>query len=100
MVNGESFVFYPSFLEGLEKIKDEGKRAKALCSILEYGLYGTPIDVSDIDPDGSISEIVAGIKEDMDARKVERGRISKRMSKIGKRGGGQIGNQNARKYWE
>lgn len=79
----KSFVFYPQLLEAVRTFEDEEIQCRVLCSIIEYGLYGTPIDVSDIDPDGSISEVVAGIKEDMDARNAERKRVSKRKSEIG-----------------
>lgn len=80
----KSFVFYASFYEAARKIKDKKVQLDVLCRIIEYGLYGRPLDVSDIDQDGSLSKAVAAIKDDMDARKVERARI---------------GNQNARKYY-
>lgn len=98
----KSFVFYEPYYKDVREIEDEEVQCDVLCKIIEYGLYGTPIDVSDIDPDGSLSKVVAAIKEDMDARKAEREakreRMSKLMSEIGKRGGAQKGNQNARKY--
>ena len=97
MVNGDSFIFYPSFLEDLEKIKDEGIRAKVLLSVLKYGCYNTPIDLSDIDPDGFLSVGINGIVRDIDSAKAKREEISKKRSEIGKMGGGQKGNQNARK---
>ena len=73
----KSSVFYPQLLEAVRTFEDEEIQCRVLCSIIEYGLYGKPIDVSDIDPDGSISEIVASIKEDMDARKAERNKRAK-----------------------
>ena len=97
MVNGDSFIFYPSFLEDLEKIKDEGIRVKVLLSILKYGCYNTPIDLSDIDPDGFLSVGINSIVRDIDSAKAKREEISKKRSEAGKRGGGQKGNQNARK---
>lgn len=94
----KSFVFYEPYYKDVREIENEEVQCDVLCKIIEYGLYGTPIDVSDIDPDGSLSKVVAAIKEDMDARKAKRERFSKQMSEIGKRGGAQKGNQNARKY--
>ena len=96
-LNKETFVFYPSFYESVKMIKDEKTQYRVLCSIIEYGCYGTPIDVSDIDPQGFLSMAIGIVKNDMDMAKEKRDKISKLRSEAGKRGGGQKGNQNARK---
>lgn len=96
-LNKETFVFYPSFYESVKMIKDEKTQYRVLCSIIEYGCYGTPIDVSDIDPQGFLSMAIGIVKNDMDMAKDKRDKISKLRSEAGKRGGGQKGNQNARK---
>lgn len=96
-LNKETFVFYPSFYESVKMIKDEKTQHRVLCSIIEYGCYGKPIDVSDIDPQGFLSMAIGIVKNDMDMAKDKRDKISKLRSEAGKRGGGQKGNQNARK---
>lgn len=96
-----SFVFYQSYYEAVMKIKDKEVQCRVLCFILEYGLYGRLVDMSDIeDPDGGLSMVLAAIKNEMDAHKAERERMSKQMGEMGKKGGAQKGNQNARKHFD
>lgn len=74
-----SFVFCSTLYEAIKRHEGDVEVQERVASfIIEYGLYGTLLDVSDIDHDGSLSKELAAIKEDMDARKAERERISKR----------------------
>ena len=94
----KSFVFYDSFYENIRGIKDNDLKLDVLCRIIEYGLYGTPLDVSDIDSIGVLTSVVDGIKGFIDRSKANRQRANEIRRENGKRGGAPKGNQNARKY--
>lgn len=94
----KSFVFYETFYENIRHIKSDKMKCDVLCRIIEYGLYGTPLNVSDIDDTGVLTSVVEGIKGFIDRSKANRQRISEMRRENGKKGGGQKGNQNARKY--
>ena len=94
----KSFVFYETFYENIKHIKNDKLKLEVLCRILEYGLYETPLDVSDIDDIGVLTSVAEYIKCSIDRSKANRQRVSEIRRENGKKGGGQIGNQNARKH--
>lgn len=69
----ESFVFYASFKETVDTIKDERIRHRMLDAIIEYGLYKTFPDFSDIDAGGLLQSAFVQIRYAIDSAKRNRG---------------------------
>ena len=95
--SGDTFVFCPSFYQQLRAIKNNEVRLRLYESVIEYGVFGTVPDFTEIDPMGLMNGVFAAIKYVIDSTKSKREHISNERSKAGKNGGAPKGNQNARK---
>ena len=89
----DSFIFYPSFLEQIEKIKSEEVQFALFKAISNYGVHGIVPNFSDIDPLGLLDAVFAAIQHDIDAAKQRRAKV--RVN--GQKGGAPKGNTNAKK---
>ena len=67
--NGTPFVFYPSFLSQLDRIKNNAVRLLVLDSIARYGCYGEKPDFSNIDQMGLLDAAFEPIMNVIDAAK-------------------------------
>ena len=67
--NGVPFVFYPSFLDQIDKIKNDAVRLMVLNDIVRYGCYGEKPDFSSIDSMGLLDAAFEPIMSVIDAAK-------------------------------
>lgn len=86
----DTFVFYPSFLQQVEILKDEELQLKLLWAICRYGVYGTTPDFTDVDPTGMLDSIFIPMKISIDDAKQRR----RRNVENGKKGGAPLGSRN------
>ena len=87
----ESFIFYASFLEGIEALNSAEEKWEAVKAIFDYGLKGI-----DKPPEGysKIPYIMAKPQIDANNQRYENGKLG---AEYGRLGGAPKGNQNARK---
>lgn len=78
---GTPFVFYPSFLSQIDKIKNDAMRLMVLDAIARYGCYGEIPDFSTIDPIGLLDAAFEPIMSVIDAAK-EKYDTNKEMQKL------------------
>ena len=93
MGNPDTFIFYPSFLEQIEKIKSADVQLALFKAISNYGIYGIVPNFSDIDPLGLLDSVFVSIRRDIDDAKQRRAKV--RLN--GQKGGAPKGNTNAKK---
>lgn len=92
--DGDSFVFYPTFLEQIEAIRNDRVQLALFKAVVKYGLYGDIPDFSDIDSIGGVLDAVfVPMKYVIDEAKARR----KRNIANGLKGGAPKGNKNAAK---
>ncbi len=90
----DSFVFYPSFIQQIEAIRNDSIKLRLYQATTGYGCYGSVPDFSDIDSLGTLDSLFLGLKRAIDDSKKRR----ETQRKNGAKGGAPIGNTNARKY--
>lgn len=93
MGSPDTFIFYPSFLEQIEKIKSADVQLALFKAISNYGIYGIVPNFSDIDPLGLLDSVFVSIRRDIDDAKQRRAKV--RLN--GQKGGAPKGNTNAKK---
>ena len=91
--NRNAFIFYPSFTEQIEAIKDVRIKGDLYRAVSLYGCAGEMPDFSDIDPLGMLDGLFLAIKRAIDDQ-YKRREIQRRN---GAKGGAPIGNNNARR---
>lgn len=96
-INGDTFVFFPTFVPQLRAIKNKEVELRMRYAIEDYGIDGILPDFSDIDPLGLMDGMFEQFKFLIDSAKAKRKKQSETNSNNGKNGGAQPGNQNARK---
>lgn len=91
--NTDTFIFYPTFLTSIEAIKSEAVQLAMFKAVINYGLYGTMPDFSEIDPIGTLDAAFVPIRYAIDEAKAKRSMYSE----FGRKGGAPKGNKNAAK---
>lgn len=91
--NRNAFIFYPSFTEQIEVIKDVRIKGDLYRAVSLYGCTGEIPDFSDIDPLGMLDGLFLAMKRAIDDQHKRR-EIQRRN---GAKGGAPIGNNNARR---
>lgn len=89
--NVDTFVFYPTFLTSIEAIKNAAMRLAMFEAVVNYGVYGTLPDFTDIDPNGLIDGMFLQMRFSIDEAKAKRSTNREN----GIRGGAPKGNKNA-----
>ena len=89
--NSDTFVFYPTFLNSIEAIRDTGLRLAMFEAVSRYGVYGTPPDFTAIDKSGLLEGMFLQIRYSIDEAKAKRSILRDN----GKKGGAPKGNKNA-----
>lgn len=93
MNKGDTFVFFPTFIEQAESIKNDKIQLALYKAIANYGTYGELPDFSSIDPTGMLDAVFLPIKLVIDNAKAER----RQKQEAGRMGGAPTGNKNASK---
>lgn len=93
MNNGDTFVFFSTFIQQVESIKNDKIQLALYKAIANYGSYGELPDFSSIDPMGMLDAVFLPIKMVIDNAKAER----QQKQKSGRLGGAPTGNKNASK---
>lgn len=89
--DGDSFVFYPTFLEQIEAIRNDRVQLALFKAVVKYGLYGEIPDFSGIDTIGGVLDAVfVPMKYVIDEAKARR----KRNIANGLKGGAPKGSRN------
>ncbi|MCI7779652.1 MAG: DUF6291 domain-containing protein [Bacteroidales bacterium] len=89
--NSDTFVFYPTFLNSIEAIRDTEMRLALFEAVSRYGVFGTPPDFTAIDESGLLEGMFLQIRFAIDEAKAKR--LKSRNN--GKKGGAPKGNKNA-----
>lgn len=83
----DTFVFYPTFVQQIEAVKDDKIKARLYKAVAEYGCYGTEPNFSDIDAMGMLDGLFHAIRFVIDTTKEKRAEVSKARSIAGRKGG-------------
>ena len=89
--DGDSFVFYPTFLTSIEAIKNTEMRLAMFEAVANYGVYGVLPDFTETDPNGLLDAIFSQIRYAIDEAKAKR--LTNRRN--GNKGGAPKGNTNS-----
>lgn len=89
----DTFVFYPTFLTQIEAIKDDMVQLAMFKAIVNYGLYDSLPDFTEIDQTGMLDALFVSVKFVIDQTKARR----KTNQENGRFGGAPNGNKNAEK---
>lgn len=89
--DGDSFIFYPTFLQQIEAVKNDRVQLALFKAVVRYGLYGEKPDFSHIDTIGGVLDaIFVPMRYFIDEAKARR----KRNIENGLRGGAPKGSRN------
>lgn len=90
MDNSDTFVFFPTFQTQIEAVKNDKVQLALYKAVVNYGLYGTMPDFSDIDAIGTLNAIFIPMKYAIDEAKARR----KQNRNNGLKGGAPKGSRN------